>query len=86
MFWLRTRLPCPLRKVLWCRQTSSATPAAQPMPLWIDCDAGVDDAQALLVALADRRSSVQGISAVHGNTRVSQVADNVARVLISANR
>lgn len=36
--------------------------------LWIDTDAGVDDAQGLLLAVSHPGSSIVGISTVHGNT------------------
>ena len=55
-------------------------------PIWIDCDCGVDDAQAIMATLADARASLQGISAVHGNASCDQVARNVARVLTLAGR
>ena len=55
------------------------------MPLWIDTDAGVDDAQGILLALA-ARSQVVGLSAVHGNAESLQVARNVSRVLTLADR
>ncbi|KAL6756652.1 Inosine/uridine-preferring nucleoside hydrolase domain-containing protein [Haematococcus lacustris] len=54
--------------------------------IWIDCDAGVDDAQGLLLALADAECNVLGISCVHGNTAVAQVARNVCRVLTLCER
>ena len=49
--------------------------------LWIDTDAGVDDAQAILMALACPDAKVVGISTVRGNTMVHQVSLNVLRLL-----
>ncbi|KAL0028300.1 hypothetical protein WJX79_008293 [Trebouxia sp. C0005] len=54
--------------------------------LWVDCDAGVDDAQALLLALTAPNVELVGISAVHGNVGMSQVLRNVARVLTLCSR
>jgi len=49
--------------------------------LWIDCDAGVDDAQGLVLALMMPGVEVVGVSAVHGNVGCKQVVKNVARIL-----
>ncbi|KAI8474392.1 MAG: Inosine/uridine-preferring nucleoside hydrolase domain-containing protein [Monoraphidium minutum] len=49
--------------------------------VWIDCDAGIDDAQALLLALSLPRVKLVAVSCVHGNADVRRVATNVARVL-----
>ncbi|KAK9791840.1 hypothetical protein WJX73_008052 [Symbiochloris irregularis] len=54
--------------------------ATQRTKLWLDCDAGVDDAQGILLALA-QGVQLEGISAVHGNTNVTQVTHNIARIL-----
>lgn len=54
--------------------------------LWVDCDAGVDDAQALLLALTAPNVELVGISAVHGNVGMSQVLRNIARVLTLCSR
>ena len=48
--------------------------------LVIDCDAGVDDAQAILLALA-QDVEVLAITCVAGNTLVNQVCENVLKVL-----
>ncbi|NPA31902.1 MAG: nucleoside hydrolase [Chloroflexi bacterium] len=47
----------------------------------IDTDAGVDDAIALLMALAHPATQVVGITATHGNVDVDQVVANVGVVL-----
>ncbi|XP_031440064.1 inosine-uridine preferring nucleoside hydrolase isoform X2 [Clupea harengus] len=49
--------------------------------LLIDVDCGVDDAQAIMIALAARNVQVLGITCVHGNTIVENVCKNVLRVL-----
>ncbi|KAK9814425.1 hypothetical protein WJX72_005766 [[Myrmecia] bisecta] len=54
--------------------------------LWIDCDAGVDDAQGLMLALAAPGVDVVGISIVHGNVDVTKVSKNVARILTLCDR
>ncbi len=56
-------------------------PAAATLPLIIDTDAGVDDALALMMALAHPRAQVLAITTVHGNVAVDQVVHNVALVL-----
>ncbi|XP_078737269.1 nucleoside hydrolase-like [Lampetra fluviatilis] len=64
---------------------ATAPPPAGAAPkklLVLDVDCGVDDAQALMVALGDAaRARVLAITCCNGNTHVRQVADNVARVL-----
>lgn len=47
---------------------------------WIDCDAGVDDAAAIILAIAEGKQIV-GISSVFGNTSIDNVNKNVAKVL-----
>ena len=48
--------------------------------LWVDCDAGTDDAQALLMAMADPGVELVGVSCVNGNVDIDKVAVNVAHV------
>ncbi|KAL3135647.1 hypothetical protein ABBQ38_006128 [Trebouxia sp. C0009 RCD-2024] len=52
-------------------------------PVWIDCDAGSDDALGILVAA---RANIVGISSVRGNTAAEQVSKNVLRVLSLCSR
>lgn len=52
----------------------------------IDTDAGLDDAQAILMALASSHVEVVAITTVMGNTRSPQVALNVLRILKLADR
>lgn len=54
--------------------------------LIIDTDAGLDDAQATLMALNSPDVDVIAITTCHGNTSVEQVCRNVLRVLKAANR
>ncbi|BDA41404.1 Pyrimidine-specific ribonucleoside hydrolase RihA [Coccomyxa sp. Obi] len=86
-----------LRRLPWALHIPSRLPTtgrecavaamAQPRTkLWIDCDAGVDDAQGLLLALAAPNVDLIGISTVHGNVGVAKVVRNVARILKVADR
>ena len=52
----------------------------------IDTDAGLDDAQAILMALASDNVDVVAITTVLGNTTAPQVANNVLRILKLADR
>ncbi|XP_015253676.1 PREDICTED: inosine-uridine preferring nucleoside hydrolase-like isoform X1 [Cyprinodon variegatus] len=49
--------------------------------LLLDVDCGVDDAQAIMLALGDPNVQILGITCVHGNTTVENVCKNVLRVL-----
>uniref|UniRef100_A0A3Q2QM55 Si:dkey-4e7.3 n=1 Tax=Fundulus heteroclitus TaxID=8078 RepID=A0A3Q2QM55_FUNHE len=49
--------------------------------LLVDVDCGVDDAQAIMLALAAPGVELLGITCVHGNTTVENVCRNVLRVL-----
>lgn len=49
--------------------------------LLVDVDCGVDDAQAIMLALAAPGVRILGITCVHGNTNVENVCKNVLRVL-----
>lgn len=47
----------------------------------IDCDTGVDDAQAITLALLSKEVDVMAITCVAGNVSVEQAARNTVRVL-----
>lgn len=47
----------------------------------IDTDCGIDDAQAILMALAAPTIEVLGVTCVFGNTAVENVCQNVLKVL-----
>lgn len=49
--------------------------------LILDVDIGVDDAQALMVALADPDVQILGITCCFGNTPLENVLRNTLRVL-----
>ena len=53
----------------------------------IDTDAGVDDAQAILMALAKPEvADIVAITTTHGNTSCQQVTRNVLRLLNEVGR
>lgn len=52
------------------------------IPLWIDCDPGVDDAAAILAALQIEELDIKGVSAVSGNVLLDKTFPN-ARDLVS---
>lgn len=47
----------------------------------IDTDCGIDDAQALMMALAAPNIEILGVTCVFGNTSVENVCQNILRVL-----
>ncbi|KAK3568923.1 hypothetical protein QTP86_020653 [Hemibagrus guttatus] len=49
--------------------------------LLVDVDCGVDDAQAIMMALAVPDVQILGITCVHGNASIENVCKNVLRVL-----
>ena len=57
-----------------------------PTPLLMDVDTGVDDALALLLALASPEVELVGISTVAGNVPLSRTTDNTLRLLQWAGR
>ncbi|XP_041858591.1 inosine-uridine preferring nucleoside hydrolase-like [Melanotaenia boesemani] len=59
----------------------NATGSRMKKKLLVDVDTGVDDAQAIMLALADPNVKVLGITCVHGNTTVENVCKNTLRVL-----
>jgi purine nucleosidase len=52
-----------------------------PLPLLIDCDPGIDDALALLLAAAAPGLALRAVTCVAGNRPVEQSAPNARRVL-----
>ncbi|KAM4558287.1 inosine-uridine preferring nucleoside hydrolase [Odontesthes bonariensis] len=54
--------------------------------LLVDVDCGVDDAQAVMLALAAPDVKLLGITCVHGNTAVENVCKNTLRVLQACNK
>ena len=56
------------------------------MKVVIDTDAGLDDAQAIMMVLAHKDVEVLAITTVVGNTEVDDVSRNVLRLLSVAER
>ncbi|KAG8000492.1 putative uridine nucleosidase 2 [Nibea albiflora] len=54
--------------------------------LLLDVDCGVDDAQAIMLAVAAPGTTIMGITCVHGNTTVENVCKNTLRVLQACNK
>lgn len=54
---------------------------AEPVPVWLDCDPGLDDAFAILLAAYSPQINLLGISIVHGNDSVEHCAKNALRML-----
>ncbi|XP_069747982.1 nucleoside hydrolase isoform X2 [Narcine bancroftii] len=52
----------------------------------LDVDAGVDDAQAIMMVLAAPNVHILGITCTHGNTSLDNVCKNVLRVLKLCNK
>ena len=57
-----------------------------PVPLVIDTDPGIDDALAVLLALASPEVQLRLVTTVHGNVGLAQTTDNALRVLHLAGR
>ena len=49
-------------------------------PVWIDCDPGVDDAAALLLAHRQAETDIVGISTVAGNVDLEKTTKNALRL------
>jgi pyrimidine-specific ribonucleoside hydrolase len=57
-----------------------------PIPLVIDTDPGIDDALAILLALASPEVDLRLVTTVHGNVELDRTTDNALRVLHLAGR
>ncbi|XP_022595998.1 inosine-uridine preferring nucleoside hydrolase-like isoform X1 [Seriola dumerili] len=64
----------------------SVTGSMMSKKLLADVDCGVDDAQAIMLALAAPNVELLGITCVHGNTTVENVCKNTLRVLQACNK
>ncbi|MEU1973751.1 nucleoside hydrolase [Microbacterium sp. NPDC019599] len=51
------------------------------IPLYVDCDTGIDDALALAYLLAQQRARIVGVGTVSGNTTADQAAHNTLAIL-----
>ena len=52
----------------------------EKIPVWIDCDTGVDDAVAIMLAHALEELSVVGLSATCGNQTLERTFRNTSRI------
>jgi len=60
---------------------------SEPQTIWIDCDPGLDDAAAILMALGLKRNfRVLGLSSVAGNVGLEETTRNACGVLALAGR
>jgi pyrimidine-specific ribonucleoside hydrolase len=61
-------------------------PPPPPLPLVIDTDPGIDDALAILLALASPEVDLRLVTTVHGNVELARTTENARRVLHLAGR
>ena len=61
-------------------------PVESPVPIVIDCDPGIDDAVALLLACASPELRLLGVSTVAGNVDLEHTTRNAGRILALAGR
>lgn len=62
----------------------TTAPVQQPIPVIIDCDTGIDDALALLLAVRHPGLDLRAVTCVAGNTDVAGVVRNTLTVLDQA--
>jgi purine nucleosidase len=62
------------------------TTSPAPIPVYLDCDTGVDDALALAYLLASPAVDLVGVGTVSGNTSAGQAARNTLDLLALAGR
>ena len=55
-----------------------------PLPVWLDCDPGHDDALAIILAAYTPGIRLLGLSTVHGNQTLAKTSLNARRVLAMA--
>ena len=55
-----------------------------PLPVWLDCDPGHDDALAIMLAAYSPGIKLLGVSTVHGNQTLAKTTLNARRVLAIA--
>ncbi|KAF9895389.1 Uridine nucleosidase 1 [Aspergillus nanangensis] len=57
-----------------------------PIPVWLDCDPGHDDAFAILVAAHHPSLNLLGITTIHGNASLENTTVNATRILEAIGR
>ncbi|KAL6231156.1 hypothetical protein BDW75DRAFT_51344 [Aspergillus navahoensis] len=57
-----------------------------PIPLWLDCDPGHDDAFAILLAAHHPSLNLLGITTIHGNASLDNTTINATRILEAIGR
>ncbi|HIW90868.1 MAG TPA: nucleoside hydrolase [Candidatus Corynebacterium avicola] len=60
--------------------------ATSTVPVFLDCDTGIDDALALAYLLAAPNADLVGVGTVHGNTSAASGAENTRRLLAMTSR
>jgi pyrimidine-specific ribonucleoside hydrolase len=73
-------------RVWWDVAVTPTSPPPARIPLVIDTDPGIDDALALLLALASPEVDLRLVTTVHGNVDLAQTTENALRVLHLAGR
>ena len=61
-------------------------PDAQPRPILLDVDTGIDDMIALLIAATAPELNLRGVTCVAGNVEIHHVARNTGKILRMAHR
>jgi inosine-uridine nucleoside N-ribohydrolase len=77
----RTFLGCSAGTLLASRLPVFSFPAATPRRIILDCDTGVDDAIAILLALRSLELKVEALTAVSGNVPLSFTLPNTLRMV-----
>jgi purine nucleosidase len=62
-------------------QPMQASPPAEPRPVILDVDTGIDDMVALLIAATAPELKLRGVTCVAGNVEIHHVARNTGKIL-----
>lgn len=58
----------------------------ESIPIWLDCDPGLDDALALVLASKHEKINLIAVSTSAGNTSIDNTTRNALDILHSLNR